>query len=103
RLARVDAGGDYINWAVRMMFCSKLGISFPDPNGSVCRLTDEFENDKNADTAAYQMRLQEVLDREAYVIPVFHASLTWLVTEDLDFTGISLTQTIPRMDLHRRK
>ena len=91
RMAEVHSGSTYINDAIKMMFCSKMGVSFPDPSGRICKLVAEHEKNKDSYsrkkhgiTQDYRDRFNQYLLEDAAVIPVFHSRLTTLFSKDLN-------------------
>jgi ABC-type transport system substrate-binding protein len=100
RVVRVDIGGRAENWVVKMMFCSRLGVSFPDPSGDICRLTERFDPSTDAKGKdAYSKELERIIARDAAVIPIYHTSFSWLYSNDIDTTTASSTMNLPRFDL----
>lgn len=98
RKAVVDVGGHPENWVIEMMFCSTLGVSFPDPSGEVCKLVADYQSNKSFDRVDYQMRLFDAIEREASVVPLFHSGFTWLVSDRVSLEDLSPTMNVPRFD-----
>lgn len=94
RVARVDIGGSYEPWVVRMMFCSRLGVSFPDPSGRICQLTDQM-NDRSEETA---IKFEEIVTQDASVIPLFHTAFSWIVSNDIGMDRFSPTANLLRFE-----
>ena len=97
RIGSVDIGGEIEDWVIRMMFCSKLGVSFPDINQSVCNLTTEFEEGR-LDPATYSQRFEEIVEREAVVVPLYHHGRLWLLTKDFEISRLTPTMGIIPFD-----
>ena len=95
RVVRVSVGGSYEPWGVRMMFCSRMGVSFPDPTGRISKLTDNL-TDRLEDTAR---NFENVVAEDAAVIPLFHTSFSWLVSEDLGMDHLAPTADLLRYEL----
>lgn len=70
RMSGVSAGSGFSTSVVEMMFCTQLGISFPDPEGSVCSLVLESSKEENSDFAKYSQKLNDIVLKENYVIPI---------------------------------
>ncbi|MGK5087008.1 ABC transporter substrate-binding protein [Bdellovibrionota bacterium FG-2] len=99
RLARVDIGGNAENWVIKMMFCSKLGISFPDPSGRICELANEFEKDPGKlSDSEYLDRFNSIIEEDCAVIPMYHSGLSWLFSEDIELESISSNLVVPRIE-----
>jgi hypothetical protein len=94
RVVRVDIGGSYEPWVVRMMFCSRLGVSFPDPSGNICKLTENM-NDRSNDTAE---KFEKVVYDDAAVNPLFHSAFSWIVSDDLGMDRFSPTANLIRFE-----
>lgn len=94
RVVRVDVGGSYEPWVVRMMFCSRLGVSFPDPSGGVAELTKDLA-DRTPETAA---AFERVVKEDAAVIPIFNSAFSWLVSEDIIMDQFSPTSNLLRFE-----
>lgn len=103
RVAFVDIGG-FPDWAIlKMMFCSKLGINFPDPAGKICNLvskgisTSEEINQEGID------QFNQILYDDAVVVPIQHHSDKWFVTNDIDPKSMPPTTLYPQFELIRTK
>jgi hypothetical protein len=97
RIQRVDIGGNIQNWVIRMMFCSKLGVSFPDPSGRICALTKRMEEEA-LDEREYETLFSSILAEDAAVIPLFHSGITWLFSKDIPLDEVTPTMNVPRFD-----
>lgn len=98
RVSSVDIGGNITNSIIDMMFCTKLGVSFPDPSGRICELVTKY---KEIGLEADQNYIQEfnlILSEEAFVLPLFHSGLTSLFSEDIDPETIPTGTTHPRFE-----
>ncbi len=100
RVARVDIGGQLNSAVIRMMFCTTLGISFPDPMGTICKITDEFEAEPaKMNRAEYVDRFNQTLSDDSVVLPVFHSGLSWIYSNDIDLANVNPSAIYPRFDL----
>ena len=97
RIGTVDIGGEIEDWVIRMMFCSNLGVSFPDLNQNVCKVTSEFENG-SIDFANYKSKFEQVIKQDAVVVPLFHYGCLWLFTNDFDVSRLTPTMGIIPFD-----
>jgi len=67
RFTGVSSGSEYMNDVVEMMFCSTLGVSFPDPDNKVCELIEHYsENSKDTN---YSDRLNHAVEESGFVFP----------------------------------
>ncbi|HAG90975.1 MAG TPA: hypothetical protein DCL41_03845 [Bdellovibrionales bacterium] len=81
RFVSVIAGQKFNSAVVEMMFCSKLGVNFPDPGGRVEKILSEVDwSDENKETA-----LNELLFEEGSLIPYLRFGLVWTFAEKVNF------------------
>jgi len=101
----VDKGATAEPSVIKMMFCSKLGVQFPDTANRICKLTNEFEGEVLSPQAAssYNQKFHEILIDESAVIPIIHRGQYWLYSSDVDVTSLSPTMGVPRFDLIKLK
>jgi hypothetical protein len=100
RVPRVNIGGNLLSEAIRIMFCSKMGVSFPDPSKRICEITDQFESDQSTLTfQEYGDSFNQILIDDASVLPLFHTGWTWFLSPEIKPTGVSPSMAIPRFDL----
>ncbi|MBF0365303.1 MAG: hypothetical protein HQK50_07005 [Oligoflexia bacterium] len=100
RVSTVFAGSTIDWFIVKMIFCTKLGVSYPDPSGRMCSLTKSYEEGKVA-LKDFQQRFNQIYREDSSVIPMFHGGATWLVSKDIDLKNIASTMSHPRFDLIR--
>jgi hypothetical protein len=98
RIARVDIGGSPENWVIDMMFCSQLGISFPDENQKVCAVVKDFDNGNFTEKSRYWEALHSVIEQSSTVVPLLHSGFSWLISSSIEMQNISSTMNIPRFD-----
>lgn len=94
RVVRVDIGGSYEPWVVRMMFCSRLGVGFPDPSGRIAGLTENMA-DRSPQTAA---AFEHIVSEDAAVVPIFNSAFSWLVSADIGMDQFSPTANLIRFE-----
>lgn len=92
RTASVYGGAHHVVSVIKMMFCTNLGISFPDPSKRLCALVAEYEG-RDAD-ADFESRFNRILVEDAAVFPLFHARDRWLVSDHIDL------ETMPTSIIH---
>lgn len=104
RLVGVNIGGGIENQLVKFMFCSKLGVSFSDSSGRMCKLVNEYES-KYGDVVPedalidYINRFDQYVFEDATVVPLIKTGHAWLLTPDLPLDNISPTMDTPYFDL----
>jgi len=84
RINNVDIGGHIQNAAIKMMFCSKLGVNFPDPSGRICNLVKKQDQRGGPITQEYISEFNQILAEDAVVIPLMHFGITWHLSEKID-------------------
>lgn len=101
RIASVDIGAYPIYTAIKMMFCTKLGINFPDHSGKICSLVTRGIQLAAPIDQSFIDQFNTILDEEALVIPIIHHSDKWLVSSELDPTSLPATTSYPQFELIR--
>jgi ABC-type oligopeptide transport system substrate-binding subunit len=90
RLASVYSGATFDPWVVELMFCSNLGISFPDPSGRICKEIKSFLKGETASTKKdVSDHLAQILFDDAAVLPAYHTSNVFYFSPELDLKSIS--------------
>lgn len=105
---KVDIGGGIENQLIKFMFCSKLGVSFPDPENKVCELVNRYE-EKHGELIQpeimknYVRQFDELIFDQASVIPMLKTGYTWYFTRDLDSSRMTSVLGIPYLELLGKK
>ncbi len=105
RISSVDTGATFIENAIQMMFCTQLGVSFPDPGDQVCRLLQAGGPSAMEDRSLrleIAQKFEEIVNSQSAVVPLFHSGVLWLQSADLESLNESLGTNHPRLDLIRR-
>lgn len=97
RILGADIGGGIENWVIRMMFCSNLGVRFPDPSGRICSLVEDFDNGK-VEFYKYVDDFNQFLFEDASVVPIMHGGRSWFLSKDIPLNGISPVMGLPRFE-----
>lgn len=98
RTASVDIGGSPENWVIDMMFCSRLGISFPDVNDSICSVIKAYDDGKFMEKNKYWEALHSSIEESSTVVPLLHSGFAWLISPTIDMTHVSSSMNVPRFD-----
>lgn len=98
RTASVDIGGGPENWVIDMMFCSQLGISFPDVNDSICSVVKAYDDGKFIEKNKYWEALHSAIEESSTVVPLLHSGFSWLLSPSIDMSHVSSTMNVPRFD-----
>ena len=97
RFGIVDIGGEIESWGVRMMFCSQLGVSFPDLGGKICQLTDKVE-EEDIDYTVYKTEFETLIKQDSVVVPLYLQGQLWLFSKDFDVSNLSPTMGVIPFD-----
>lgn len=84
RFDGVDIGGHIQNMVIKMIFCSKLGVNYPDPSGRICNLVKKQDEQGGAVDQIYIDEFNQILADDAVVIPLMHYGTTWYLSEKID-------------------
>jgi hypothetical protein len=103
RIKMVDIGHSAENWVIKMMFCSNLGVSFADPSGRICKLTEKYEKGEFLNQSDYEIEFERIVEDDKVIVPFFRTGYKFLVSNDLDLKSISQTTNVPRLELIRAK
>ena len=101
RIASVDVGAYPIYTAIKMMFCTKLGINFPDHSGKICKLVNSGIKSAEAINQNFIDQFNNILHQDAVIIPIHHHSDKWLVAKNLDPNSLPATTLYPQFELIR--
>jgi hypothetical protein len=83
----------------KIMFCSNLGVRFPDPSNRICRLVQEYEKKGLEFDDDYIERFYETLFDDAVIVPFFNFGLTWYYSKNISLDGVSPISDFPRFEL----
>lgn len=102
RIRGSSIGGGVEAWGLFVSFCSSVGIKFPDPNGVVCKLIEDYESNKIDEKILTSEFLLNVED-EAAILPVSHYGIKLLISEEIDTDSFSPLLAILKFDQMRLK
>lgn len=94
RTASVYAGAHYVVSVIKMMFCTKLGISFPDPSKRICSLVENYSNENKSADHNFEENFDKIITEDKVVYPLFHARDRWLISDDINL------ETMPTSIIH---
>jgi MarR-like DNA-binding transcriptional regulator SgrR of sgrS sRNA len=103
RVQAVDIGRSANNSLIKEVFCTDLGVRFPDPSGRICKLVDEYDSREKEADSDYEDRLQEILADDAAVIPLYHTGLIFLYSNRIEPSSTPVDLGSPRFDSLRLK
>lgn len=103
RTAHVYAGTTYSLSTIKMMFCSDMGISFPDVNKKMCSLVDKFEKANKEIDDSFKAEFEEILNADATLFPVFHANDQWLISPAVSMESMPTSIIYPLFENIRFK
>ena len=103
RISSVDIGG-YPDFSIlKMMFCTKMGVTFPDPSGRVCNLAINALKSGIVMNQSHVDEFNHAIRDDAVVIPIQHHSDKWFVTNDIDPKSLPPTTFYPQFELIRKR
>jgi hypothetical protein len=103
RISSVDIGASPLYAAIKMMFCTKLGINFPDPSGRICNLVARDVETSLEVNQDFINQFNQILYDDSVVIPIQHHSDKWFVTNDIDPKSMPPTTLYPQFELIRTR
>ncbi|MGZ3805909.1 MAG: ABC transporter substrate-binding protein [Pseudobdellovibrionaceae bacterium] len=98
RVSSVVAGSVVEPWVVEMMFCSNLGVSYPDPSKRVCKYVNNLKQKSDFSILEAGAEISKIVAEDASVVPIYHGRNTWYFTDDLDVSRISGDLIIPSFE-----
>lgn len=82
---------------VRILFQSKLGPKFQDPNGKIANLVENF--DKGSVTyREFLVEFNQAISDDAAIIPMFHRGFVWRFSKNIESKQISPLMSILRFE-----
>lgn len=103
RISYVDIGASPLYTSIKMMFCTKLGINYPDPSGRICELVSEGIASSKGIDESFIKQFNQIIYDDAVVIPIQHHSYKWFVTNDIDPKSLPPTTLYPQFELIRTR
>lgn len=103
RVARVDIGGAPENWGMGMMFCTSLGIRFPDPTGNICKIYEKYKILGIDDQVEYEKEIFKSVQDSMAIAPIRHTGFSWYFSNNVDLGAYSQTMPLPKLDLIKLK
>ncbi|MBF0365302.1 MAG: hypothetical protein HQK50_07000 [Oligoflexia bacterium] len=98
RISGVHAGTKIDYFIVKMIFCSDLGVSYPDPYNKLGSLTKLYEEGK-IDLADFQQQFNRIYREDSAVLPVLHSGPIWFVSKEINLNNDNGRIYTPRFDL----
>lgn len=97
-----EIGGGFDGWIADMLFCSDLGLGYPDPSGRICKLAADFE-EGNVELKEAIERFNISLFEDAALYPAFTMSGFLGISKDIDDSSVGPIVTRIRFDELRLK
>ncbi|MEQ1723590.1 MAG: ABC transporter substrate-binding protein [Pseudobdellovibrio sp.] len=98
RFNGVDIGGHINNLAIKMIFCSKLGVSYPDPSGEICKLSKKQDTHGGKIEQDYINEFNQILLDDSVVVPLMHFGTTWYVSDQIVPSSFPSTVVSPLLE-----
>ena len=103
RIFAVDVGAYPSYLGLKMMFCSKMGVSFPDPSGRICEMTRNRIKESRVLDQNFVNEFNSILLEDATIVPLGHYAEKWFVSESLDPRTLPSTTVYPQFELIRMR
>lgn len=103
RFSSVAAGANIRNFIIKMMFCTKLGVCYPDPSGRICNLVSKQDTNPENISNEYIKEFNQALYDDASVIPLEHYGTTWILSNKIDGESFPPTVDTPLFESLRLK
>jgi hypothetical protein len=97
RIRGSSVGGGVEPWGVFILFCSSVGINFPDPSGTICKLASDYESDLISEEDLTKKVLASVEDESA-LLPVSHYGVKLLLSDSIQTDTLSPALSIMKFD-----
>lgn len=98
RVAGVSVAGVPDLATSRMMFCTKLGVTFPDPDHGICNLLNSYTKTNQLPDSSFVRKFHKILRDNAAVIPFRHYSRHTLISKDIDPTTVPPAGVYPSFE-----
>ena len=95
RITTVDIGGYPDYSTLHMMFCTKLGVNFPDYGDKICALIKKYKIDNEKMNQSFISSFNQILADDAIIVPINHYSEKWLVSSIIDSKFLPPTTRYP--------
>lgn len=97
RIRGASIGGGVEAWGLSVIFCSPLGIRFPDPSGRVCQLLENYELGRVGED---ELRTEffRIVEEDAAILPVTHYGIQLFLSEGIAKESFSKLMSIIRLD-----
>jgi len=96
RFTPVHTGDYFIPEAIQMMFCSQMGVSYPDPNNKVCSFLKTIDFNKPKENTEQLLRS---IESEYYTWPLFRFGQTWHYPKKMNLSNVPTEDfSVPYID-----
>ena len=103
RISAVEIGASPLYSAIKMMFCTKLGINFPDPSGKICELVNKGIITSRDIDKSFIDQFNQILYDDSVIIPIQHQSSKWFVSNIINPKSLPPITLYPQFELIRRR
>jgi ABC-type oligopeptide transport system substrate-binding subunit len=98
RVSAVGIGAGIQTTSLAMIFCSDSNINFPDPSGRICSLVRKQSQQKTLTEQEFLGAFHQILKDDAAVMPLYHHQESWLVSKNIDPSGLTSSVIYPRFE-----
>ena len=82
-----------------MMFCSELGVRYPDPSNRICNLVKDYEDWSGPLPTDYIKNLNQIIYDDACVVPLEHFGPQWILSDNINSDLFPSTVETPLFEL----
>lgn len=90
-------GGGAEAWGLGVVFCSEIGLRYPDQSGRVCKAVEDFENGKTNDQEFTEEFNQAAFD-DVSVLPITHYGVMMYLSPEINRETMSPLISVVRFD-----
>lgn len=97
RIRGSSIGGGVEPWGLFVIFCSSMGIRYPDPSATICPMVENYENGELSLEQLVNQFLGTV-GQEYAILPVSHYGVQLFVSDHIDTDSLSPLMSTIRFD-----
>jgi extracellular solute-binding protein (family 5) len=90
-------GGGAEAWGLGVVFCSEIGLRFPDQSGRICKSIEDYENGKTNDQEFADEFNQAAFD-DVSVLPITHYGVMMYLSQEINRDSLSPLISVVRFD-----
>lgn len=100
RIRGSSIGGGVEPWGLFVIFCSSMGIKYPDPSDRVCQMVQKYENGE-INLEQITQDFLSVVQEDKAIMPVSHYGVQLYISNHIEADSLSPLMSIMRFDQMR--